>query len=166
MCNPNATGGCCGTGFPIGLYSLLFLLLIAIPVNGSVFEPRAFADPTQAARYKTLLEELRCLVCQNQSLADSNAELAADLRQEVYDMVREGADEEAVKAFMVDRYSRYVLYRPPVTATTLLLWIGPLLFVLMGFVFLILWVRRPTGDSAPAPFSETEKKRIGDILGN
>ena len=132
-------------------FFLLSLLLIVIPAsnsNASVFEPRNFTDPEQAARYRTLIEELRCLVCQNQSLADSNAQLAADLRQEVYRMVNSGADEDTVKAFMVSRYSDYVLYRPPVTTTTLLLWIGPLLFVSIGFLALILRVRRRTAPSA------------------
>jgi cytochrome c-type biogenesis protein CcmH len=128
------------------LFPITFLLIIisASHSSASVFEPREFTDPVRAARYKTLIEELRCLVCQNQSLADSNAELAADLRHEVYKMVSDGADEDAVKAFMVSRYSEYVLYEPPVTTGTVLLWSGPLLFVLIGFGILILRVRART----------------------
>nr|VFK01632.1 MAG: cytochrome c-type biogenesis protein CcmH [Candidatus Kentron sp. H]VFK01900.1 MAG: cytochrome c-type biogenesis protein CcmH [Candidatus Kentron sp. H]VFK05085.1 MAG: cytochrome c-type biogenesis protein CcmH [Candidatus Kentron sp. H] len=148
---------------------MLFSLLIVIPGNNpaaSVFEPYEFTDPAQAMRYKTLIEELRCLVCQNQSLADSNAALAADLRQEVYKMVSDGTDEDTVKAFMVSRYSEYVLYCPPVTTTTLLLWIGPLLFVLMGFVFLTSRVHRRTKVIDSNTLSETEEKRIRKILEN
>lgn len=149
------------------LFLILPLFLVVTfgsNANASVFEPRNFTDPEQETRYKTLIEELRCLVCQNQSLADSNAELAADLRQEVYNMVSTGADEETVKEFMVSRYSEYVLYRPPVTVTTLLLWIGPFLFVLIGFVVLIVRVRRRSATTVPDALSETERKRLADIL--
>nr|VFJ57253.1 MAG: cytochrome c-type biogenesis protein CcmH [Candidatus Kentron sp. FW]VFJ58028.1 MAG: cytochrome c-type biogenesis protein CcmH [Candidatus Kentron sp. FW] len=151
------------------LFFFIFFLLTAIPMagsNASVFEPRDFADSEQEARYKTLIEELRCLVCQNQSLADSNAELAVDLRQEVYNMVTDGADEEAVKEFMVSRYSEYVLYRPPVTVTTLLLWAGPFLFVLVGFVILVVRVRRRAAVSPSGSLSETEEKRLSEMLMN
>lgn len=145
----------------------VFLLLIALPVyspNASVFEPREFGDPAQAARYRTLIEELRCLVCQNQSLADSNAELAVDLREEIYRMVSDGTDEESIKTFMVSRYSEYVLYRPPVNAMTLLLWIGPSLFVLIGGGVLVLRVRRRNRVAATGPLSETEEKKIRELL--
>jgi len=146
-----------------------FFLLAIIPgnsPNASVFEPRDFANPEQEARYKTLIEELRCLVCQNQSLADSNAELAVDLRREVYTMITDGENEEAVKEFMVSRYSEYVLYRPPVTKTTLLLWVGPLLFALLGFVILVLRVRRRTDTPVSDTLSETEEERLAQMLTN
>nr|VFJ89645.1 MAG: cytochrome c-type biogenesis protein CcmH [Candidatus Kentron sp. LFY]VFK18869.1 MAG: cytochrome c-type biogenesis protein CcmH [Candidatus Kentron sp. LFY] len=151
----------------IQVFSFLLILISGnVPnANASIFEPREFADPGQEARYKNLIEELRCLVCQNQSLADSNAELAADLRREVYAMVSEGADEDAVKEFMVSRYSEYVLYRPPVTATTLLLWAGPLLFALVGFVVLVVRVRRRPRASIASTLSEGEEERL-DMLMN
>nr|VFK12275.1 MAG: cytochrome c-type biogenesis protein CcmH [Candidatus Kentron sp. LPFa] len=142
----------------------LFLILFFGGANASVFEPREFADPTQEARYKTLIEELRCLVCQNQSLADSNAELAVDLRRKIYAMLKEGADENAVKEFMVSRYSEYVLYRPPVTSTTLLLWGGPFLFALLGFAVLILRVRRRANASESGALSEDDKKRLAKLI--
>nr|VFJ56944.1 MAG: cytochrome c-type biogenesis protein CcmH [Candidatus Kentron sp. DK] len=150
------------------LSCLLCILCIVSPggsTNATVFEPREFDDPILVARYRTLIEELRCLVCQNQSLADSNAELAADLRQEVYRMVSDGADEEAVKSFMVSRYSEYVLYRPPVTMVTLLLWLGPLLFVLAGFVFLVFRVRHRANSIPPPPLSGTEQESVEKLLG-
>nr|VFK42830.1 MAG: cytochrome c-type biogenesis protein CcmH [Candidatus Kentron sp. SD]VFK48364.1 MAG: cytochrome c-type biogenesis protein CcmH [Candidatus Kentron sp. SD] len=141
------------------------LLLLGSGSGASVFELREFADPEQEARYKTLIEELRCLVCQNQSLADSNAELAVDLRGKVYTMIKEGADEDTVKEFMVSRYSEYVLYRPPITNTTLLLWLAPILFALLGFVILLSRVRRRAGATTPdAPLSETEKKRLETLM--
>nr|VFK30576.1 MAG: cytochrome c-type biogenesis protein CcmH [Candidatus Kentron sp. MB]VFK34853.1 MAG: cytochrome c-type biogenesis protein CcmH [Candidatus Kentron sp. MB]VFK77004.1 MAG: cytochrome c-type biogenesis protein CcmH [Candidatus Kentron sp. MB] len=145
-------------------FFLFFTMILGNAANASVFEPRDFANPAQEGRYKTLIEELRCLVCQNQSLADSNAELAADLRREVYDMVASGADEEAVKEFMVSRYSEYVLYRPPVTITTLLLWAGPFLFALAGLVILIVRVRRRAFAPTSAPLSDHEEKRLAEML--
>ncbi len=94
----------------------------------------AFAqkDPALDARLKKLEEELRCLVCQNQSLADSNAPLAEDLRREVHALAAQGKDDEQIKQFLVQRYGDFVLYRPPVKATTWLLWAGPFLLLLVG----------------------------------
>nr|VFK47427.1 MAG: cytochrome c-type biogenesis protein CcmH [Candidatus Kentron sp. TC] len=145
-------------------FLLFFLILFVGGSDASVFEPRNFADPEQEARYKTLIEELRCLVCQNQSLADSNAELAVDLRREIYTMLEEGADEDAVKEFMVSRYSEYVLYRPPVAGATLLLWGGPFLFALLGFVLLILRVRRRVDAPEPDALSEDDQKRLATLM--
>ncbi|QLQ34263.1 MAG: cytochrome c-type biogenesis protein CcmH [Candidatus Thiothrix singaporensis] len=91
----------------------------------TAIEVRQFSSPQQQALYEGLLTELRCLVCQNENLADSNAELAGDLRNEVYAMVtQQGLDEQAVKTFLVQRYGNFVLYRPPVQASTWLLWGG------------------------------------------
>ena len=102
--------------------------------------PVEFDDPAKRERYETLLEELRCLVCQNQSLADSHADLAQDLRNEVYSMVVAGEDKQAVTDFMIARYGDFVLYKPPMKLTTLLLWFGPAL-LLVGAVII---VRRTT----------------------
>jgi cytochrome c-type biogenesis protein CcmH len=102
--------------------------------------PVEFDDPSQRKRYETLLEELRCLVCQNQSLADSHADLAQDLRDEVYTMVVAGKDKQAVTDFMIARYGDFVLYKPPMKLTTWLLWFGPAL-LLFGAIII---VRRTT----------------------
>ncbi len=102
--------------------------------------PVEFDNPAKRERYETLLEELRCLVCQNQSLADSHADLAQDLRNEVYSMVVAGEDKQAVTDFMIARYGDFVLYKPPMKLTTLLLWFGPAL-LLVGAVII---VRRTT----------------------
>lgn len=99
--------------------------------------PPAFADPVLAARYEALTRELRCLVCQNQSIADSNASLAADLRREVREQLERGATDPEIIAFMTARYGDYVLYRPPVSAATLLLWVGP--FMLLGIALGVWW---------------------------
>nr|VFK60142.1 MAG: cytochrome c-type biogenesis protein CcmH [Candidatus Kentron sp. TUN]VFK69400.1 MAG: cytochrome c-type biogenesis protein CcmH [Candidatus Kentron sp. TUN] len=146
------------------IFPLFLTLISGNGANASLFEPRDFSDPAQEALYKTLIEELRCLVCQNQSLADSNAELAGDLRREVYTMVTDGADEDTVKEFMVSRYSEYVLYRPPVTVTTLLLWAGPFLFILAGLAILVLKVYRRSDARAPIALSKTEEERLAEML--
>ena len=103
-----------------------------------------FDDAAQEARYNELIKELRCLVCQNQNLADSDADLAKDLRQKAYEMVTAGNSDQEIVDYMVERYGDFVLYRPPVRASTLLLWVGP--FVILGVCLLILlgiaWRRR------------------------
>jgi cytochrome c-type biogenesis protein CcmH len=104
----------------------------------------AFAqkDPALDARLKKLEEELRCLVCQNQSLADSNAPLAEDLRREVHALAAQGKNDDEIKQFLVQRYGDFVLYRPPVKATTWLLWAGPFLLLLGGGAVWLVVLRR------------------------
>ena len=104
----------------------LWLLLAGMPAFAAV-EVHEFDDPVQEARYKKLIAELRCLVCQNQNLADSNAELAQDLRNKTYEMVRAGQSDEDIIGYMVQRYGDFVLYRPPLKATTVLLWLKEVL---------------------------------------
>lgn len=120
--------------------------------------PFVFADPAQGTRYERLLAELRCLVCQNQSLADSNADLAQDLRNEIHRMLNAGENDQAIIAFLVARYGDFVLYRPPLQRTTSLLWFGPLL--LLGIAALI-WrrVTRAAGAN-PAPLNDDEHARL------
>lgn len=125
------------------LKTVLFWLSMAWAVaTFAAVEPLQFASPQDEARYRTLTEELRCLVCQNQNLADSNADLAKDLRRETYKMVNEGKSNPEIVEFMVDRYGDFVLYRPPVKSTTLLLWFGPLILVGAGLVVLFLQIRK------------------------
>ncbi|MFI4919200.1 MAG: cytochrome c-type biogenesis protein [Legionellales bacterium] len=88
-------------------------------------------------QFNYLLKELRCLVCQNQDLADSNAALAKDLRLQVYQMVKEGKSDTEIKDYLTSRYGDFILFKPPVKAVTLLLWFGPLLFLILGF--LLFW---------------------------
>jgi cytochrome c-type biogenesis protein CcmH len=109
---------------------------------GAAINPLQFADAAEEARYKALIAELRCLVCQNQSLADSNADLADDLRREVYGKMREGKSDKEIVDFLVARYSDFVLYRPPVKATTYMLWFGPFLLFATALAILVVIVRR------------------------
>src|SRR5438105_10480264 len=104
--------------------------------------PPAAPDPVVEARMQRITAELRCLVCQNQTIADSNAGLAEDLRKEVRAMLREGKTDAQILKYMTDRYGDFVLYRPPVKDTTMLLWFGPGLLLLVGLATLVLVLRR------------------------
>jgi cytochrome c-type biogenesis protein CcmH len=107
-------------------------------------EPLIFMNPEQEARYNELILELRCLVCQNQNLADSDAPLAQDLRKEIYDMMQAGRSNEEIKTFMVDRYGDFVLYKPPIQGNTLALWLAPAVLLLLGGVVVVIIVRKRT----------------------
>ena len=122
-----------------------------------------FDDPKKEARFKHLSEELRCLVCQNQTLADSGAGLAMDLRKELYRMVNEDASDEEIKNFMVSRYGDFVLYNPPVKTSTYLLWFGPFLLVVIGIVILIRMVRN-MGQQTAQTLSADDHKRVQALL--
>jgi cytochrome c-type biogenesis protein CcmH len=106
------------------------LLALVLGQAQAADTPFEFKDAATERRYQKLAAELRCLVCQNQSLADSHADLAQDLRDEVYRMMNEGRTDEEIVGFLVERYGDFVLYRPPVSGTTSLLWFGPVLLLL------------------------------------
>jgi cytochrome c-type biogenesis protein CcmH len=115
------------------LKSILIALLLAmasLSVQAAI-EAYEFDSPEMEAEYKQLVEELRCLVCQNQNLAGSDADLAQDLRRETYEMLRQGKSREQVVEFMVARYGDFVLYRPQFKSSTYLLWLGPFLLLLL-----------------------------------
>ncbi len=120
----------------------LLAALLALTLSAhAVIEAYKFDDPAQEARYKGLIEELRCLVCQNQNLADSNAELAQDLRRKTYEMVSAGKTDKEVVDYMVQRYGDFVMYRPPLNAATLFLWVGPFVILAVGIAVLLRVVR-------------------------
>ena len=108
----------------------------------AVEAPPAAADPVLEKRVMAISEELRCLVCQNQTIADSHAELAVDLRNQVREMLGKGMSDKDIKAYMVERYGDFVLYRPPVKASTWVLWVGPFLILLGALAFLIVKLRQ------------------------
>jgi len=126
-------------------------------------EPLEFRDAAEEARYKALIAELRCLVCQNQSLADSNAELAGDLRREVFNKMRTGASDKEIVDFLVARYSDFVLYRPPVKSTTYLLWFLPFGLIAGGAAVLIYVIRRRR-PAVETPLSDAERARVQALL--
>lgn len=105
-------------------------------------EPLVFENAEQEARFNQLTLELRCLVCQNQNLADSDAPLAHDLREEIHGMMMAGKDDDEIKTFLVERYGDFVLYKPPVKGNTLLLWVAPIALLLIGAIVVGVVVRR------------------------
>lgn len=145
---------------------LAALLLAGAPIDASVFEPREFASEAARSRYQSMIAELRCLVCQNQNIAESNAPLAQDLRREVYQMIQTGRSDRDILDFMVQRYGDFVLYRPPLNAVTLALWAGPAVLALLGFAMLlrILVRRRREARDAIAPLSAEEQARLAALV--
>ena len=121
-------------------------LLLALCLMGSTLahavDPLPFKDRAEELRFQALTKQLRCLVCQNESLADSNAPLAADLRRDVFEQMEAGKSDDEIKAWLTARYSDFVLYDPPLHAATLLLWFGPVLVLLAGTAAVVIAVRR------------------------
>jgi cytochrome c-type biogenesis protein CcmH len=132
------------------LLLLTLLLALGAALHAAGVEVREFASPEQEARYKHLIQELRCTVCQNQNIAESNAELAEDLRRKTYELLQEGLSDEQILGYMAERYGNFVLYRPPLTAGTLLLWIGPFLVAAFGGFLLLRVLHSRRADRGPA----------------
>ena len=140
-----------GSGASPVLRAIALWMLLALSASGlaqvSDPTPLRFRDAAEETRFHALAAELRCVMCQNQSLADSNAQIAHDLRREVLDLMNQGKSDAEIKRFLVDRYGEFVLYKPEVTGSTWLLWFGPVLLLLAGaaVVFRIVRKRSVTG---------------------
>jgi cytochrome c-type biogenesis protein CcmH len=143
-------------------FSLLSTAVFASATN----EAALAEDPVAEKRLQALSKELRCLVCQNETIADSNAELAVDLRREIRSMIRDGRSDADILDFMVTRYGDFVLYRPPVKAITLLLWGGPLVLLLVGIVAMRSYLKRRSIQVAAndKPLSAEEAQRAQSLL--
>ena len=126
---------------------LLAALLAFSGLSLAIDTEAAFEDPVLQHRYETINRELRCLVCQNQTIADSNATLAQDLRREVREMIAAGKTDDEIREFMIERYGDFVLYRPRMTAQNFLLWAAPALLLLIAAVVLVRVVRRRAQES-------------------
>ncbi|MDH5766519.1 MAG: cytochrome c-type biogenesis protein CcmH [Gammaproteobacteria bacterium] len=122
-----------------------------------------FDNKEQEKIFKKLSDELRCLVCQNQSIADSNADLAKDLRTEIHTMLQAGKTEEQIKEFMVDRYGDYVLYEPPFEPMTWLLWFGPLVIFIIGLFYAREFVKRQNSSAQSGELSAEEAERLRNL---
>lgn len=135
------------------LLHLLFALacLLAGTVDAQAIEPLPFRDHAQELRFQHLTAELRCPMCQNETLADSNAPIAHDLRHQVFRMMQDGRSDAQIKRYLVARYSNYVLYDPPVTPGTWLLWFGPLAILLVGIVVVVGTIRKRSRGTPAAP---------------
>lgn len=151
----------------IGFFRLVLVaLLLTGPALAAEGIDTPLADPAAEARARDISRTLRCLVCQNQSIEDSNAPLAQDLRQIVRERVQAGDDDEAVRRFLVARYGDWVLLKPPFKGATLLLWIGPVLILLAGAATVALLYRRQRRQAdAPAPLSADEAARLAALTG-
>lgn len=145
------------------LTALLAAFLVATGAWAGEARPLA-EDEAVEKRLTAIAEELRCLVCQNESLAGSRADLAEDLRREVRGLIKEGKTDQEVKDFLVSRYGDFVLYKPPVKPTTWLLWAGPFLLLVVGIVVLIRYLRRRDGQVERPELSEEERKRAEALL--
>jgi cytochrome c-type biogenesis protein CcmH len=143
---------------------VLFVMLAAPAL--AVLPDERLADPALEARARTLSQELRCLVCQNQSIDDSNADLAHDLRVLVRERLVAGDSDTQVLAYLTSRYGDYVLLRPPVKPATLLLWFGPPLLLLAGGLVMLLTWRRRRADALvrPLPLSTDEQVRLARLM--
>ena len=144
------------------LLALALALLVSCATWAKEAAPAA-DNPVLEKRVLGLAEELRCLVCQNQTLADSNAPLAVDLRNQIREQLRQGASERDVVQFMTERYGDFVLYRPPLKATTILLWFGPLLLLVAGVTALFRRIARRRAAAEPE-LSEAEHARAARLL--
>jgi cytochrome c-type biogenesis protein CcmH len=141
-----------------------FVLALAAATAVAAEAPPTAADPAVEARLNRLSEELRCLVCQNESLAGSRADLAVDLRREIREQIASGRSDAEIMDFMVGRYGDFVRYRPPWKATTVLLWLGPLLFLAGGIAALLVYLRRRARRVEAAPFSPEDERRLASLV--
>lgn len=121
-------------------FLLLSLLLITIPCFAAE-DYYQFSSPKEHQRFANLTSELRCLVCQNQNLSESNAALAADLRNQVYQQIQKGQSDKQIVDYLIARYGDFILYRPPVKASTAGLWFGPFIFLFIGLGYLFFYIR-------------------------
>lgn len=142
---------------------VLSLFFVLNPASYAAVEIKKFESPQQEQRYKNIIEELRCLVCQNQNLAGSDAGLAQDLRKQVYKMLREGQSDKEIMDFMVTRYGDFVLYRPPFKASTFFLWVGPFIIFAIGLFVLIRFIRQRKKVVATT-LTDNDKEKLKQLL--
>lgn len=143
---------------------LLLLLVCSMPLLAAGIELREFDSPEQEAQYRALIQELRCTVCQNQNIAESNAELAVDLRKKTYEMLREGQSEAQIKDFLAERYGNFVLYNPPLEGGTLALWVIPFIILGAGAGLLLSLLRRRRRADDPVPVDEDRLRHAAALL--
>ncbi len=136
----------------------LIFVFFLICQTSYALDARQLADPKQQENYELLTKELRCLVCQNQTIADSNAELAFDLRRQVSEMLEQGKSNDEIIQFMTDRYGDFVLYKPAFKGKTLLLWIAPGAFLFLGLIIVYVFIRQKRALRSEQGVSNNELK--------
>ena len=146
--------------------SLFFLFAATLCFSLSVAKDAAplAEDPVLEQRLISISEEMRCLVCQNESLAGSRSDLANDLRREIRTLIQEGKSDDQIRTFMVERYGDFVLYRPPVKPITWLLWIGPFVILVIGIVGLLSYLRRRNLSIPSTALSKIDNEKIDALL--
>jgi cytochrome c-type biogenesis protein CcmH len=145
---------------------IVLIVLLAFSAAGPLVakEAQPNEDPKIEQRMKALTEQLRCLVCQNETLADSRADLAEDLRQQIREQMRAGKTDQEILAFLTQRYGDFVLYNPPVKSTTYLLWFGPFILLITGAIVLFRYLKHRRELIKDQPLSQDERQRAAEIL--
>ena len=143
---------------------LITLCLLSFGLSQAKDAAPLVDDPVTEQRLISISEEMRCLVCQNESLAGSRSDLANDLREQIRILIKEGKTDEQIRSFMVERYGDFVLYRPPVKPITWLLWIGPFIILLIGIAGLFIFLRRRNAAANNIALSEEDNQRLDALL--
>ncbi len=147
------------------VFALSLILLLPVSVLASGIDSFEFDNNVQMQRYQSLVDNMRCPYCENQSLSGSDSPIANDLRRQVYDLIKDGRADTEIIDFMVERYGEYILYRPPLRLATLLLWFGPALLLVGGVVALLVMVHRRRRDAlAQEELSADEVARLRELL--
>ena len=141
-------------------------LVCVLSIAQAKVAPNTSADPVLEAKMMVIAEELRCLVCQNETIAASSADLAVDLKNQIRIKLNEGQSQKQILDFMVQRYGDFVLYRPPLKTTTVLLWLGPFTLLAIAVLMLVLNVRRRRRSAQPAALSEADAAKARALLAN
>jgi cytochrome c-type biogenesis protein CcmH len=144
----------------------LLLLLALSSFSWAAIDTHDFDNPADEDRFRILINELRCPKCQNQNISDSNAPLAADLRQKVAGMIQEGKSNDDIVDYMVQRYGDFVTYRPPLKPRTWLLWFGPFALMTIAGIILAIWIRRRSSDLQTTQLTAEERERLHGLLHN
>ena len=145
------------------IYILLLLIAPAVPAVAKEAQPSA-SDPALEERVMKLSKELRCLVCQNETLADSRADLAVDLRDQIREQMRAGKSDKEIISYLTQRYGKFILYNPPVDPTTYLLWFGPFVLLLAGMALLFRYLRQRRDLIVEQPLSTGDRSRAEELL--
>ena len=141
-------------------------LVCVLSIAQAKVAPNTSADPVLEAKMMVIAEELRCLVCQNETIAASSADLAVDLKNQIRIKLNEGQSQKQILDFMVQRYGDFVLYRPPLKTTTVLLWLGPFTLLAIAVLMLVLNVRRRRRSAQPAALSDADTAKARELLAN
>lgn len=146
-------------------FFLLLLLVASLPGLGMAKEAQPVSDdPVLEERVMNLSKELRCLVCQNETLADSRADLAEDLRNQIREQMKAGKSDKEIVGYLTQRYGKFILYNPPVDPTTYLLWFGPFVLLLAGLFLLFRFVKQRRELIADQPLTSDERQRAEELL--